>query len=466
MSLATVLQEWGCTEVDPISLYEDMFKLGEGLIQKKNEPSGQFKTNPIIYGEKNGEHIQRIMFEDQFEELLAEFQTYDFAILNGLTYWGKRRISASQSKMYAMIFDLDGVTDLTLNNFMSMVFDSHTIPMPNYIVLSGHGIHPYYLFEEPISLYPNIKMQLKEFKFSLTTVIWNERTSTEKRQYQGINQGYRIAGGKTKISGVTTRVFQISSHPTTLEELNEFVDDNKRIDTTRLFRESSLSLEEAKTRYPLWYERRIVQKIPPSGWKCNKRLYEWWKKKMFDNATYGHRYHCVMALAIYGVKCGIPEEEVRKDAESFAQLLNELNTEEPFTIEDIDSAMDCYDERYVTFPRSSIEKLTGIEIPPNKRNGQDRETHLQADYWLIKGESIPNPCKQNRETALEKARNEGRIVGRPKGSGSKRRIVEDYFEHNPFSSVRKAADVLNISKTTVQKWKPKGACKDKTNGGI
>lgn len=37
MSLATVLQEWGCTEVDPISLYEDMFKLGEGLIQKKNE---------------------------------------------------------------------------------------------------------------------------------------------------------------------------------------------------------------------------------------------------------------------------------------------------------------------------------------------------------------------------------------------------------------------------------------------
>ena len=117
--------------------------------------------------------------------------------------------------------------------------------------------------------------------------------------------------------------------------------------------------------------------------------------------------------------------------------------------------MGCYDERYTTFPRASIEKLTGISIPPRKRNGQGRATHLQADYWEIDGEPMPNPCKENREKALQKAREEGRITGRPKNSGSKRELVEKYFRKNPSSSIRAAAKELKISRTTVQKWKPK-----------
>lgn len=176
---------------------------------------------------------------------------------------------------------------------------------------------------------------------------------------------------------------------------------------------------------------------------------------MFESASYGHRYYCVMALAIYGMKCSIPEERVREDASSFAQLLNRLNPSEPFLESDIESAMDCYDERYITFPRASIEKLTGISIPPRKRNGQDRATHLQADYWEIDGEPMPNPYKENREKALQKAREEGRITGRPKNSGSKRELVEKYFRKNPPSSIRAAAKELKISRTTVQKWKPK-----------
>lgn len=455
MSLASVLQSWSFEEVPPISMYSDIFRLGEGRIQKRNEPSGQYKTNPIIFGTDNGIPRKRIMFEDQFEELLAEFQTYEFAILNGITYWGRDNISANQSKMYAMAFDLDGVTEITLNTFLSMALDTQSIPAPNYLVLSGHGVHPYYVFEEPISLYPNIKTQLKELKYELTDVIWNERTSTEKRQYQSINQGYRIAGGKTKLPGVITHAYLINSHPITLDELNEYVPESKRIDTSRIYKESSMSLEEARKRFPEWYERRIIQNLPPMGWKCDEKLYAWWKKKMFESASYGHRYYCVMALAIFGVKCRIPEERVREDASSFAQLLNRLNPSEPFLESDIESAMDCYDERYITFPRASIEKLTGISIPPRKRNGQDRATHLQADYWEIDGEPMPNPCKENREKALQKAREEGRITGRPKNSGSKRELVEKYFRKNPSSSIRAAAKELNISRTTVQKWKPK-----------
>ena len=77
--------------------------------------------------------------------------------MNGLTYFGKRNAAENASKMYAMIFDIDGITDETLNNFLSGAYVSEAYPVPNYVVLSGHNIHLYYRFESPIALYPNIK---------------------------------------------------------------------------------------------------------------------------------------------------------------------------------------------------------------------------------------------------------------------------------------------------------------------
>lgn len=450
-----ILESWGCSEVAPMEMYADIFRLGEGLIQKNGEPPGYYKTNPIIIGNPGSFPVKNIMFEDEFEETLARFQDYDWAFLSGLTYWGRDNIAANQSKMYAMIFDLDGVTPATLNNYLGGAF-SDVYPLPNYIVLSGHGVHLYFIFDNPISLYPNIKTQLKELKFALTDVIWNERTSTDKNvQHQGINQGYRIAGGKTKIEGVRTRAFMVSSHPIELEYLNEFVDEQHRVDITRTYKESSVTLEEARELYPDWFERRIVNKEPRGSWNANRALYDWWKTKIFNDAVLGRRYYCLMALAIFAIKCGISEEELRRDAYSFVGMLNSIAPDNPFLEADVESALDCFDERYKTFPRKDIERLTGVEMPARKRNGQDRQTHLQADWWVIDGEAIENPCKANRESALAKAREQGLITGRPKGSGTKRELVEGYFSGNPGASIRQAAACLGISPSTVQKWKPR-----------
>ena len=56
-----------------------------------------------------------------------------------------------------MIFDLDGVTDKTLNNFLHGAFAADAYPIPNYLILSGHGVHLYYIFEDPVPLFPYIK---------------------------------------------------------------------------------------------------------------------------------------------------------------------------------------------------------------------------------------------------------------------------------------------------------------------
>lgn len=454
MNKAKLLEKCGFIEVQPIEMYRDIFKLGEHFIQENGEPSGLYKTNPIMVGHNGKFPITRIMFEDEFERLLEDAKEWKWAFMSGLTYWGKRNISEAQSKMFAMIFDLDGIGSAKLGTFIDGA--RHDMyPLPNYIVLSGNGVHLYYVFENPISLYPNTKLELKRLKFALTDVIWNERTSIANPQYQGINQSYRVPGTRTKKEGVTARAFRISEHPVTIDYLNSFVEPEFAVDTSRMFKESTYTLDEARALFPDWYRRRILNKEPPKTWKTGRHVYDWWKTKIFEQGAYGHRYFCIMALAIYAIKCGVDEEELRSDARAFANMLNAIYPEEAFTDSDVESALECYDARYITFPREDISKLTGIQIPENKRNHRDRYTHLQADTWTVGGETIRNPCKENREAALEKARREGRITGRPKGSGTEQQRVIDYYREHPDDSIRKAARELGINKNTVQKWRPR-----------
>ena len=85
-----------------------------------------------------------------------------------------------------------------------------------------------------------------------------------------------------------------------------------------------------------------------------------------------------MALAIYAIKCNVSLDELRADAYSFQEYLNLKSPTNPFTDEDIESALECYNETYRSFPRDDIAKITGIEIQKNKRHGRSQEKHLQG----------------------------------------------------------------------------------------
>lgn len=434
--LDIVIKDWGGIEVSPIVVYKDMFHLGEGAIQQDGEPKGEFKTNPLGYwkNESDRKGHYRILFEDTFEDTLNELQEADFAILNGITYFGRKNLMENASKMYAMIFDLDGVTDKTLNSFFSGAIKGELYPIPNYIVMSGHGVHLYYLFEYGVPLYPNIKIQLKELKYALTTKIWNMYTSTyDKRQYQGINQGFRVIGGKTKIKGVYTRAFQLNKHPFSLQELCRFVRLENRIDETKLWKETKLTLEEAKKKYPEWYQRRVLDKQPKGKWICKRDLYDWWIQRVQEGAEFGHRYFCIMCLAIYGVKCGISFEKVKKDAMELVPSLNILNPNEPFTVEDCNSALECYDEKYITFPIEDIAKITGIPIKRNKRNGRKQELHLKM------ARSNLSIMSEDIGKALQ---------GRP----DKAKIVQEWRKNNPDSRKIDCEKDTGLSRHTVLKW--------------
>lgn len=443
-----VLIEWGGTEVEALEVYSDMFKIGQGLIQRSDEEPGEYKANPLLYYKNNNEEHghYRILFEDTFEETLKEAQTADFTLVNGITYFGRKNVQQHASKMYAMIFDLDSVDEDTVTAFMSGAIVAGAYPVPNYVIMSGSGLHLYYIFDEPISLFPNIKLQLKELKYALTDKMWNQYTSREKKpQHQGINQGFRMIGGKTKPESKeqTVRAFKLDRPQYTLSELCEFVPEEFRVDEQKLFKESKYSLEDARTKFPLWYEKVIVQGDKrPAKWDIKGKvngdnpyaLYDWWVRQIKSGATYGHRYFCIMALVIYAVKNDVPYDKVKADAYELISLLNALNPNEPFRESDIESALECYDDRYYTFPRKDISKLTAIVIEPNKRNYRPQEQHMRVITAI---RDVLYPDGEWRKGN-----------GRPTAE----HIVRNWQNHNPDGRKVDCARATGLSVKTVSKW--------------
>lgn len=438
--LEDILKKYGGIEVSAMEVYSDIFHLGENEIQRRNEEKGTYKSNPLGYwkNDKDSKGHYRILFDDTFEETLKELQEADFCIMNGLSYFGRKNVQEHASKMYAMIFDLDGVTDETLGNFLHSCFSDFTIyPLPNYIILSGHGVHLYYVFEYPIPLYPNIKIQLKELKYSLTTKMWNRYTTKnwEKVQYQGINQGFRVIGGKTKIEGVRVRAFSLNTHPYCLEQLNQYVPEEKRIDETKLWKESKLTLAQAKKKYPEWYNKRVVRGEKQGTWTCKEDLYHWWIRKIQEGASVGHRYFCVMCLAIYGVKSGISKKQVEKDAIKLIPFLNGMSDTEPFTESDVKSALECFDERYMTFPIEDISKISGIAIEKNKRNGLNQKQHLYlARRRKEDMKAIELPMKA------------------PEGRPDKKKIIAEWQKCHPEGKKAECNRDTKIDPKTIRKW--------------
>lgn len=158
---------------------------------------------------------RRIMLADTWESDYMEYvEGNPMTLCSGLSYRGRRNRLEDAQRMNALVFDLDGVAGYELRNlflrFGAPAKRLRTLPMPTFLVASGAGLHVYYVFERPIDLFPNIKLQLKALKYDLTFRLWEYKaTSTNKEiQYQSINQGFRMVGSMNAKYGNTLRAFQ------------------------------------------------------------------------------------------------------------------------------------------------------------------------------------------------------------------------------------------------------------------
>ncbi|WES09775.1 HTH domain-containing protein [Bacillus paranthracis] len=427
---------------------EEFYKYTFPNNQDEGEMPGDYSKPNAIYLYKDPKDKgterklrRRIMLNDTWKEDYKEFvESNPMTLCSGLAYRGRVNRLEYAQQMNALVFDLDAVGKNELMNLFSRIGKKpglRTLPQPTFIVMSGTGLHIYYVFKEPIALYPNIKLQMKQLKYDLTFKMWEYKaTSQEKQiQYQSINQGFRMVGSRNDKYDLQVKAFKTGER-VTLDYINSYADEEKnRVDINKRFRPTQYTLKEAKEKFPEWYERVIVQGDKRAKkWDIKRDLYDWWLRQSYK-VKGGHRYFYLMCMAIYAVKCNIPKEEVRDDMYKIFDELKEIEHSNPLEEDDIKSALETYDRQYYNFTIDDIVKLTDITIEKNKRNYRKQKEHIKIMNFVRDNISYPEGNWRNQE-------------GRP----SKESLVKEYLEENPDHSPTEIARNLEISRTTVYKY--------------
>lgn len=438
-------------EVDGCSFYRYIFP--DNQRQGEHTQGGRFeKPNAVfLYKDDRDEGKKRrlrrrIMLSDTWEQDYMDYVEQNPSTLcSGVAFRGRANTLEKAQCMYALAVDLDGVGGYELKNlllrFGQPAENIRTLPIPTYLVMSGTGLHVYYVFEEPIDLFPNIKLQMKALKYDLTFRMWDYKSTSkkEKVQYQSIVQGFRMVGSINSKYGVEVKAFQIGGR-VTLEYLNQYVKPQSRVDVNRRFRPSKMSRKQAKEAYPEWYQRVVVEKNKrQKKWDIRSKqgfaLYEWWLNRAGE-VTGGHRYYFLMCLVIYACKCDVPKDKLKDDMWAVFEKLKLVEHDNPLTKEDVVSALEVYSKEYYNFTIADIEKLTDIRIERNKRNGRKQNVHMKIvsstrDILYPEGEwrnkkGRPSAEATIREFLLEyPTASKAEVI---RGTGKDKKTVYKYYE--------------------------------------
>lgn len=346
-----------------------------------------WRYNPIVFYKDGKKNAHRLLLKDD-EESMAMLESRKFAIMSPVTYVGRTCTYSNARYLYAFGIDLDGVVVSDIEVLVARMADGR-IPTANLIVNSGHGIHVYYLLEKPVEMYEaNIKL-LNKMKAGLTKQVWYV-SRLDHPQFQSVVQGFRLPGTLTKFGKPIRAFWNKNANMHTLEELNQFAGSEWKLTDEELaqlagnapYNPSRVTLKEAKEKWPEWYANRVIgHKRVYKTWKLHRGIYDWWLNILKDvnQVTEHHRYWCILTLAVYAVKSGVPREEVLKDALSLVPLFDTktLTEDNHFTEDDVHDALKAYDANYNTWPIKTIEETTAIRIERNRRNGREQDLHLK-----------------------------------------------------------------------------------------
>lgn len=396
---------------------------------------------------------RRIMLNDVWDQQYIDcIEQNTMTLCSGLSYRGRRNTLDAAQRMHALIFDLDGVgLDEIENLFYRMdprQNTARTLPWASFIVASGGGLHVYYVFKEPVDLFPNIKLQMKTLKYDLTYRMWDPKVTSRVKaiQYQSINQGFRMVGSINEKYGNEVVAFRTGGR-VTVDDLNKHVYKKERaVDLTKPFKPAKMSREQAKERYPEWYERVVVNGSRDARWDIAGKvhgddpwaLYHWWLGQA-DSIKGGHRYFFMMCLAIYACKCDVPKATLRKDMRAAFETLRNVQHSNPLTKADIDSAMEAYDKAYYHYTINDIEAVSGIRIYRNKRNGRKQADHIRLMNFVrdeINGnrnwrEGNGRPSAQQTVLEWREQHPEGRKIDCERDTGLSRHTVLKWWAKVP-----------------------------------
>ena len=464
------------------------------LLENTHERKPCVRTNPRT-GKK--EHTEKevwknhIVLDDlsQIEKAISQFgSTKSDFFIAPMSYLGRRRIKKNERWIYACIIEVDRPKTVIVDGHRQQVgveqlfheWNNKVIgyPMPSACVCSGTGLHLIYLLDRPYPIKGNeIQRRWDVFRMHFTMRIWNKYVTKECIQVENHCQSFRLVGTRTKKDKLV-EAFWLSKKRYTLDDLFSIIPYEKEPFTQKKgeresdfwnrwfnahFRPDDLmkvekepmpklhqadrplspKLQEAKEKWPEWYQARIVEKQPPKQpgqWTCNRGLYDWFLEAAKKDPYVGSRYHRIHALAEFAVKCGISYDELKKDAYELYQQFRQVSSSDPFHYAEFVKARDEYFSTVAhKSTRKWVEQKTGVEMnPPAKRNGRTKKDHLQR----------VNTMRKLKHDHFGDAYG----GGRPPESGSYKDIVLQWRKEHPDGRKIDCINDTGLGKTTVYKW--------------
>lgn len=489
-----MLDEPGWEWRDPLAFYRDIFP--DGFLQerwgddgKRSEFDGKPNAIALKFGPKTRKQlvkgkkvdvpvIERFTITDDLEGVsaLVKASIAENApvYMAPVSWYGRNNKAANARFLHAFAVDLDGVTPAKLGSVLKQMRNGHdpanekwvSMPQASYIVMSGRGLHLYYLLDRPVPLIPAVVPFLQQLKRRLTDVVWTDYTSedgNEGRQYQGIYQGFRMPGTTTRLNGYGVDAKDVSKYEAlafmyapegaseprcvTLDYLVDYCGIRGKEIPGELYRiletkGGRTPIAEAKAKWPEWYERRVVQGEEKDGYDTNRGAYESWLSRIEDEAVVHGRYFAVLALVAYAVKCNVPLKELEKDAYGLVPVLDKLSDEpgNRFTDYDVACALSAYGSNDLRFWKNEYMCRRAKVVPhANKRNGQKQKEHLEE------ARAIRNIRQHRKGTNWWDG-------GNRNGAPTKRDEIRSYAAEHPDASHAAIAKALGVSRTTVIKW--------------
>ena len=186
-------------------------------------------------------------------------------------------------------------------------------------------------------------------------------------------------------------------------------------------------------------------------WALNRSVYDWWLRQIRSGAKVRHRYWCLWILAIYAKKCSfydpkknpnpVTREELEHDAWGLLGFLDEMTETEDnhFTEIDVIEALEAFEDRFISYPRASIRYKSNIPFEPTiRRNGRNQRDHIKIMNF-VRDEINGNKDWRNKN-------------GRPKGSGEKSKIVEEWRRLHPDGTKAECNRETGLDPKTIRKW--------------
>lgn len=473
---------------DADSFYRSLFP--EGSLQKKGADSDG-KPNLIVLEDtgkeidhgtdvKGNKLVKRVMHRytvhddlDELEHLRdVSISQNTFMFLAPVSYYGKSRNSKNARFLHAIMIDLDYVGTRQLVNLLHEM-ERGVIPYANYLVSSGTGLHVVYKLDRPVPLMTRYVTGLQVLKRELTDRVWNANTSDsdpDKKQSQGIFQGFRMVGTATKLNGDIGNpkykqpyAVECFSHdetpPATIPYLLSFIPrlrDKEEMDgldalsaLTKEVRKTT-PIAEAKEKWPEWYEKHVVNDEPLGGWLYGRAAYDRVLSVIKEHVSVSHRYWCIFYLAVMANKCGVPQDELEDDAYGLLERFDALSVEPDnrFTANDVAAALEAYEG--------------GLASGKARRYTQDFcERKAAVEYGEKMGHGgNPSEKRLPKELSLKKARYERDLKQEMKGTtwwnkdGAPKKAMQVWqtATENPGLSVAALARRAGVSRPTVYKW--------------